>query len=191
MLATTPPVTRLASAIKSSTSSSKSNHFAALSDDDEEADDDKEESSISAPFAIRDVPRVPIARTLESYGPAYRTYSAPLRAERAKQRHTLKRKLLQQERHALSTTNAHASWLGHVVPPQPKVPPPPSICPCDFQMKRAAAIEEFINLRAFCAIVDRLVAKDDSPESSHSEVLEQLAYQGIMQDDDGTKLLYR
>jgi hypothetical protein len=58
-------------------------------------------------------------------------------------------------------------------------------------MKRAAAIEEFINLRAFCAIVDSLVAKDDSPESSHSEVLEQLAYQGIMQDDDGKKLLYQ
>jgi hypothetical protein len=53
-------------------------------------------------------------------------------------------------------------------------------------MKRAAAINEFINLRAFCAIVDSLVAKDDSPKSSHSEVLEQLVTSSITWGMDST-----
>jgi hypothetical protein len=176
------------------TLSSNSNRLTPLANDDKDDDDDEQESTVRAPFAVRNVPRVPIAATLEPYGPAYRTYySAPLRAQRAKLRHTLRQKLLQQERHALSTVtaNSNCGWLEQVVPPRPKIQLPPSICPCDFQMKRAAAINKFINLRAFCAIVDSLVAKDVSPKSSHSEVLEQLAYQGSMQDDDGKKLLYR
>jgi hypothetical protein len=56
MLATTPPVTRLASAIKASTLSSNSNRFTLLADDDEDDDDDEQESTVSAPFAVRDVP---------------------------------------------------------------------------------------------------------------------------------------
>jgi hypothetical protein len=52
MVATTPPVTRLASAIKASTLSSKSNRFALLSGDDEDDDDDEQESAVSAPFAM-------------------------------------------------------------------------------------------------------------------------------------------
>jgi hypothetical protein len=110
MLATTPIVTHLASAIKASTLSSNSNRFTPLANDNEDDDDDEQESTVSEPFAIRDVPIVPIAAILKPYGPAYRTYySAPLRAQRAKLRHTLRQKLLQQERHALSTVTANSN----------------------------------------------------------------------------------
>jgi hypothetical protein len=42
-----------------------------------------------------------------------------------------------------------------------------------------------------CAIVNNIATPDDSPEAASFEYLEHLAYQGILQDDDGHQLKYR
>ena len=163
--------------------------------------DDEEESSnaytdlLDIPsMEIRDVPRDQAPRQLTEYGPSYRLYySAPYRARRAKLRSILKRKLLQQERHALSVTPVTTSWLDQVVHPQPPATTPPSVCPCDFQMHTARLKEEYDMFYMNCAIIDNFLHPDKHAGAglSTTEALELDYCLSVQHEDNSAPLKYR